>query len=142
MSATALARVSRARAMYVALAIVTIAIGLAVHMGGIVPGAIAKDVLGDALWAMMIVWWLSAVFPSTALPTRGGAAYLVCVAVELSQRLHHPMLDAARSTLPGRLILGSGFDPRDLVAYAAGVLVAVTLDWWVVRNAVIGPARV
>ncbi len=31
-------------------------------------------------------------------------------------------------------MLGSGFDPRDLIAYTAGVLAAVLLDWAIVRT--------
>ena len=114
-----------ARLPYVALALGTIVLGLAIHEGGTALGTAARDVLGDALWAAMIVWWLGALAPSARLATRGSVALAICVAVELSQLLHTPALDAARRTTAGRLVLGTGFDPRDLVAYAAGVLAAV-----------------
>ena len=65
--------------------------------------------------------------PQLPLRTRGLAALAVCVAVELSQRYHTPVLDALRRTLPGHLLLGSGYDPRDFLAYAAGVAFAVVL---------------
>lgn len=120
----------RSRLPYVALAAGTIALGLTVNQGGAALGLgpVVRDVLGDALWAVMIVWWLGVLAPTMRLPVRGGVALAVCVAVEISQLLHTPALDAARRTLPGRLVLGSGFDPRDLVAYAAGVLAAVLLE--------------
>ena len=38
-----------------------------------------------------------------------------------------------RRTVAGRLVLGSGFDPRDLAAYAAGVLVALLGETLLVR---------
>ena len=120
----------RARLPHVALAVGTIVVGLTIHRGGAALrlGPVARDVLGDALWAVMIVWWLGALAPTLRLRVRGGVALAICVAVELSQLLHTPALDAARRTLPVRLVLGSGFDPRDLVAYAAGVLAAVLLE--------------
>jgi hypothetical protein len=117
----------RARLSYLALALATLGLGLTVNRGGAALGRdpIARDVLGDALWAVMIVWWLGVLAPTLHLTVRAGLALAICAAVEVSQLLHAPALDAARRTLPGRLMLGSGFDPRDLVAYAAGVLAAV-----------------
>ena len=116
------------RIVYLGLACITIVLGLFVHRGVIPFGAIAKDVLGDALWAAMMVWWISAVRPDARLVMRGSVAFGICVAVELSQLLHTPALDAIRGTTFGRLVLGSGFDARDLLAYALGVVVAVLLD--------------
>lgn len=120
-------RVSRRRARYLVLAIGTIAVGLAVHLGGSVLPPVFRDFLGDVLWAMMIVWWMGVAAPRLPLRTRGLAALVVCVTVELSQRYHAPLLDALRGTLPGHLVLGSGYDPRDFLAYAAGVIVAAAL---------------
>ena len=112
------------RIVYLGLAGLTIVLGLLVHRGVIPFGASATDVLGDALWAAMMVWWISAVVPGAPLLARGGVALGICVAVELSQVMHTPALDAARQTTLGRLVLGSGFDPRDLLAYALGVVAA------------------
>lgn len=88
----------------------------------------ARDVVGDALWAAMIVWLVSAAAPAARLAMRSAAALAVCVAVELSQLYHAPALDALRNTTAGQLVLGSGFDPRDLLAYAGGVLAAAIVD--------------
>jgi hypothetical protein len=112
----------------VALAVVTIAIGLFVHLRGAMLQSDVRDVLGDALWAMMIAWWIGALAPRVAPTRRGVAALAICFAVEASQRVHTPTLDAIRGTTPGHLVLGSGYDPRDLVAYAAGVLAAVLVE--------------
>jgi hypothetical protein len=101
---------------------------LFVHRSGIMLPAAVRDILGDALWAMMIVWLVSAAAPGARLWTRGAVALGICYAVELSQLIHTPAIDAARATTLGQLVLGSGFDPRDLLAYAAGVAAAVFLD--------------
>jgi uncharacterized membrane protein YccC len=123
-------RVSATRVRYLVLAIGTIAAGLMVHLGGSFLPPTVRDVLGDALWAMMIVWWMGVAAPRLPLRTRGLLALVVCVGVELSQRYRTPFLDALRGTLPGHLVLGSGYDPRDLLAYATGVVVALALDRW------------
>lgn len=118
----------RARLSYVAVAVTTIAIGLWVHRGGLTLSAAAQDMAGDALWAMMMMWWVGAAIPTVPVLTRGTVALAICFAVELSQLVHAPWLDSVRGTTLGRLVLGSGFDRRDLLAYATGVLLAVVLE--------------
>jgi hypothetical protein len=117
-----------ARLRYLTLAIATIGLGLAVHLRGTSLSAVLRDVLGDALWAVVIVWGVSVVAPSARRITRGGVALAICFAVETSQLYHAPTIDALRATTGGRLVLGSGFDLRDLAAYAAGVIAAELLE--------------
>jgi len=116
------------RTRYVALAAGTIALGLAVHWRGDALSPVVRDVLGDALWAAMVVWWISAIAPASRLPWRAAVALALCFAVEFGQLWRFPALDALRRTTAGHLVLGSGFDPRDFGAYAAGVLTAVLLE--------------
>jgi hypothetical protein len=116
------------RRVHLALALGTIAIGLAVHLAGMGLGPVGRDVAGDALWAAMMLWWISVLAPDRPLVVRAGAALAVCFAVEWGQRYHSPMLDAFRHTRAGGLMLGSGFDPRDFVSYTAGVLAAAAID--------------
>jgi hypothetical protein len=108
-------------------------VGLAVHLRGAALPPAARDVLGDALWAMMIAWWLGSIAPDARLSRRAIAALAICFAVELSQLYHTPLIDALRETTLGHLVLGSGFDPRDLLSYAAGVLAAALLELASVR---------
>jgi hypothetical protein len=118
----------RARTRYVATALGTIVVGLAVHLrGGALP-PLVRDLLGDALWASMVFWGIAALAPAVGRPWRAAAALAICIAVEFSQLVHQPALDAIRRTLVGHLVLGSGFDPRDLGAYAAGVLAAAVIE--------------
>jgi hypothetical protein len=113
---------------FVALALVTIVLGLVVHRGAVALAAAPRDVAGDALWAMMMAWWVGVVAPHRAPLARAAVALTVCFAVEASQLVHTAGLDALRRTVPGRLVLGSDFDARDLAAYALGVASALVLE--------------
>src|SRR5688572_30158285 len=103
----------RSRLQYVMLAVVTVVIGLALHLHGRGLPFAVRDPLGDVLWAVMMTWLLSAVAPGSRILTRAVAALLICCAVEFSQLYHAPTIDAVRGTTAGHLVLGSGFDPRD-----------------------------
>jgi len=116
------------RLAYVVLAVATIVLGLIVHFRGGALGPAARDAMGDAIWAAMIAWWVAAIVPGSSLRSRSVAAVTICFAVELSQLYHTPALDTFRRTTIGQLTLGSGFDPRDLVSYAVGVLAAALLE--------------
>lgn len=105
-----------------------IAVGLFVHLHGAVLGPATRDILGDALWAIMMACWIGALAPTARLAARYAIAYAVCASVEVSQLYHAPALDAVRATTLGRLALGSGFDPRDLAAYAVGVACTALLE--------------
>jgi hypothetical protein len=115
---------SNPRSRYVALAVGTIAVGLAVHWRGGALSPVVRDVLGDALWAAMVMWIIGAVGPAVRWPSRAFVAFAICVVTELSQLWHFPALDSLRQTTMGQLVLGSGFDARDFLAYAAGIFAA------------------
>ena len=123
----------RTRAPYITLAAATITIGLAVQWRGAQLGQAARDVLGDALWAVMMTWWVATLAPAVRITVRAAVALAIAFAVETSQLYHTPALDALRATTAGHLVHGSGFDPRDLVAYTLGVLAAALLDRLAVR---------
>jgi hypothetical protein len=114
----------RHRIRSAALAATTIAVGLVVHRANLGLNPIARDMLGDALWAMMIFFALGTVFPRARWTTRAAVALAICAAVETSQLYHRSWLDHLRATSLGHLVLGSGFDPRDFLSYALGVALA------------------
>jgi len=116
------------RLVYVALALGTIALGLTVHLYGNALGPTSRDVLGDIIWGAMIAWWVGAIAPAKSLRLRSVAAVAICFAVELSQLVHAPPLDMLRRTTIGQLTLGTGFDLRDFLSYAVGVLAAAFLE--------------
>lgn len=126
---------ARLRSSYVAAALTTIVVGLAVHLGGARLPFGVRDVAGDVLWAIMITWWISALLPRLPGSARAGLALGICCAVEVSQLFHPPGLDAVRRTTLGHLVLGSGFDLRDLAAYTLGVGAAVVIERTVASRA-------
>ena len=82
----------------------------------------------------MVFWWLGALAPAAATSVRAIVALAVCFAVEASQLLHTPALDAIRRTALGHLVLGSDFDPRDFAAYTAGVALALLIERVVLKR--------
>ena len=103
-------------------------VGLAGYWYGTGFSATLRDFLGDGLWAMMIVWLVGALVPNKPIAMRAALALVVCWVVEASQAYHSQFLDSVRHTAAGALVLGSGFDFRDLVAYALGVVAALELE--------------
>lgn len=93
----------------------------------------ARDILGDALWAAMMFWWISALLPAAPTWARLSIPFTIAAAVETSQAFS--ALDAVRHTQIGHLVLGTDFDPRDFASYAAGVLAAGLADRWLRRRA-------
>ena len=118
----------RHRIRYAALAVTTMIVGLIVHRAGSGLNPIVRDMLGDAVWAMMMFYWLGVLFPRARLRTRTASALAICAGVEVSQLYHSPRLDALRATLPGHLVLGSGFDARDFLSYSLGIAAAALLE--------------
>ncbi len=84
--------------------------------------------LGDLLYAVMMFFAISFLFPNKKALHRAFAAAIVCYAVEFFQMYHAPWIEAVRSTLLGKLILGRGFLWSDVLAYSAGVVMAYLLD--------------
>jgi hypothetical protein len=112
------------RLVLLALAVATIALGLAVHtwMRGDVGGFI-----GDALYAVLIYLLVALIAPRAVLPLVAGVALAFCWAIELLQLTGLPA--ALSRTVPGAsLVVGSTFQLLDLVAYAAGIGAAVGMD--------------
>jgi hypothetical protein len=77
---------------------------------------------------MMIAWIAGALNPKARIMVRAAFALGVCWLVEFSQLYHASVLDSWRHYTIGQLTLGSGFDPRDLGAYALGIVAAVAIE--------------
>ncbi|HEU4777795.1 MAG TPA: DUF2809 domain-containing protein [Telluria sp.] len=110
-----------------ALALV-IALGLASRK---VPGmfpALLENYPGDALWAVAVFLGLALVRPAMGGRQLAALALAIAWADEFAQMIQWPWLVAVRKTTIGHLILGSGFDRVDLIAYAVGIALAVTID--------------
>lgn len=76
----------------------------------------------------MVLFGIALVRPALAPLRLAACALLVSFTVELSQLYQAPWITAVRSYRIGHLVIGSGFDGMDLVAYAIGVVVAFVFD--------------
>jgi hypothetical protein len=116
--------VRRRRIRAGAAALITVGVGLSVH---ILMDGTAGDIIGDALYATLIYLLTVCALPRLA---RGWAALLAagfCTAIELLQITGAPRA-WAETFPPIALVFGAGFDVRDLVVYAAAIAVAMLID--------------
>lgn len=120
---------TRRRITLAVVAAVTVGIGLVVHLG--VSGMIG-DIVGDALYAVLIYLLVAFLAPRRPRPAIAVVAFVFCAAVELLQLTGLPR-EWATLFPPIRLVLGSGFDVRDLAVYAGAVAVAALVDVVVTR---------
>ena len=93
------------------------------------PAALGKYP-GDALWALMVFLGLGFWFRRSPTVVVALAAFAFSVVIEVSQLYHAPWIDSVRATLPGRLVLGSGFAWGDMVAYAVGIVVGALVEFF------------
>lgn len=109
----------RNRVRYALAAVAVVAAGLmSRRWAGPSPWAQAP---GDVLWATLVFVLVGFARPAWSTGKTAAVALAVAFAVEASQAVHLPGLDAVRQTLPGRLVLGTSFYAPDLLAYAVGV---------------------
>ena len=90
-----------------------------------------NDAIGSLAYEIFWVLLVAFLFPRAALrPVAIGICLSTC-ALEWLQLWHPPFLEAARATLPGRLILGNTFSWLDFPPYFVGSW----LGWLWVRSA-------
>ncbi|WP_350351953.1 DUF2809 domain-containing protein [Microbacterium sp. A8/3-1] len=114
----------RRRVALAVLAAATVGLGLFIHRSA---GGMIGDVTGDALYAVLIYLLVALVAPRARRPVVAVFAFAVCTGVELLQLTALPR-EAAVVFPPIELVLGSGFDARDIVVYAAAVAAASVID--------------
>jgi hypothetical protein len=116
------------RAVYLAIAAITLVIGLAWRF---VPMGMPLDLYkygGSVLWAAMI-YWLAALIAPRARPVRLALiAAAIATAVELFKLVHKPALDAFRLTFAGKVILGRFFFYSDFLVYYLAIAAAGFTD--------------
>lgn len=120
----------RRRIVLAVLAVVTVGVGLLVHR--VVPGEIG-DIAGDALYAVLVFVLVAFILPGRRRSAVAVVAFAVCVAVELFQLTGLPQ-EWGAAFPPIGLVLGSGFDARDILVYAGGVAAASLADHAITRS--------
>lgn len=90
----------------------------------------------DALWALMVFLGFGFLLPKQKTAVCALSAILFSFTIETSQLYQAPWLNAIRQTTLGHLVLGSGFDGFDFLAYSIGVLFGVILEhaWQVFQS--------
>jgi hypothetical protein len=83
---------------------------------------------GSALWAIAVYWLIALLLPATRTITLSALACLFALGVEFCRLIQSPTLDAFRHTLAGKLILGSIFSPRNILAYWIAIFLAAIFD--------------
>ncbi|HWV48679.1 MAG TPA: DUF2809 domain-containing protein [Microbacterium sp.] len=112
-------------------AVLTIAAGLLVHRYG---SGDTGDIIGDALYATLVYLLLALLAPRSPRRLIGALALILCALVEFLQLTGIPR-EAAAVFPPAALVLGAGFDQRDLLVYAAAVVIAMIVDVVISRAA-------
>jgi hypothetical protein len=83
---------------------------------------------GSTLWGAMLFFLVAMAAPNLSRQRIALVAAAIAVGVELFRLVHFPWLDAFRLTLPGALLLGRIFSTWNMLAYGAGIALAVLLD--------------
>lgn len=85
------------------------------------------DIVGDALYATLLYLLLALLAPRSPRRMLAALALILCAGVEFLQLTGIPR-DLAAVFPPAALVLGAGFDQRDLLVYAAAVVITMIID--------------
>ena len=127
-----LRRARRVRRIAAALAL-TVVVVSGLLVARVLPPSMATDVAGDALYAVAVYAGLALLAPRMLPSLLAVIAAAWCVGVELFQLTGLPLAWAAGFP-PAALVLGSGFDARDVVVYIAALAAAALVDHGVRRR--------
>lgn len=114
----------RRRIALAILAAIVLCAGLAVHRLG---SGDAGDIAGDALYAVLAYLLIALVLARRPRSLVAALAIILCTSVELLQLTELPG-DAAAAFSPAALVLGRGFDQRDLLVYAFAIVLVMLAD--------------
>ena len=112
------------------LLVTIIVLGLALRRFGPclgIPASIVKYG-GSILWGAMVFFLVAIARPRFSRWPAAAISAVIAVGVEVFRLFHTPWLDEFRLTLAGTLLLGRIFSVWNILAYGAGILLAVGLD--------------
>ncbi|MBX9189113.1 DUF2809 domain-containing protein [Bacteroides sp. K03] len=118
------------RFCYLALWVLIVILGLGSRTYGDYLPSFVATYAGDTLWAAMVYWGISFLFPLTRLLRRVTIALLFSYCIEVSQLYQSDWINAIRGTTLGALILGHGFLWSDMLCYTIGVGLAALTDFF------------
>ncbi len=89
---------------------------------------------GSILWGAMVFFLVAISASRLSRPRIASMAATIAVGVELFRLVHAPWLDEFRLTTAGALLLGRVFSPLNMLAYGAGIVLAMWLDSYAVSR--------
>jgi hypothetical protein len=119
---------TRSRWRLVPLLLLVPVLGLASRHPAVPLPRFVSAYAGDALWTVMVYLCILFLLPRVSVLRAGLAALGISFAVEFSQLVHVPWLDALRANRFGALLLGRGFVASDLLCYTVGAALAAGVD--------------
>jgi hypothetical protein len=119
---------SRRRLIYGLLIVILIPLGLAIRKYPQALYSFIAQYAGDTVWAAMVYFMFTFLFPLWPLRKKLLAAFLFCYLIEISELYQAPWINAIRATWLGGRILGYGFLWSDLACYAVGIFLATFGD--------------
>ena len=125
---------NKKRLIYILTIVLTITAGLFVRSKKMWFSDAVNLYAGDALYAFMMYYIVCVVFIKKNIMFRAVTGLFICYTIEISQLYQADWINAIRQTLPGKLILGSGFLYSDLLAYFIGIAAATTVDYLFIYN--------
>ncbi|VIO69048.1 DUF2809 domain-containing protein [Bradyrhizobium ivorense] len=112
------------------LCLAVIACGLALRSFGFQLGlpAVVVKYGGSLLWGTMVFFLVALLLPRRPRQQVALIALVIAILVELFRLVHAPWLGAFRLTTAGALLLGRIFSLWNMLAYAAGIMLAAVID--------------
>ena len=124
---------SRNPVWYLLAVIATIAVGLATRrFPAFVPDFLGKYP-GDALWALMVFLGWGIIFPVATRVRVAALALAASYSVEVLKLCQAPWLVDIRQTTLGHLVFGHIFSWQNFIAYAFGVTLGLTAEYFFLR---------
>lgn len=109
------------------LALAVILFGIEVVIALVFRDSFVRPLLGDVLVVALIYAAVRSVLEVPTLPTAAGVFLFAC-AVECAQYAHLVDRLGLRDNAVARVVIGTSYDPRDFLAYAAGAVAVVVVE--------------
>ena len=119
---------NRNRRYYICAVILVIITGIASRHYHFFP-IFFKKYPEDALWSLMVFLGFGFLFPTHKTHYCAVYALLFSFGIEFSQLYQAGWLNEIRNTILGHLVLGSGFDRMDFLAYSLGILLGMLIEY-------------
>jgi hypothetical protein len=124
----------RRSAICALLLFITIPIGLAVRYLPLHLPWFLYKYLGSTLWAAALYWFLATLLPKLRPIALATLAITVATILELTRLIPIAPIDAFRLTLPGQILLGRYFSPKNIAAYVLAITLTAAFDYALTRE--------